>query len=262
MQILCLSLNRPLHLWLTLSSLKLSFDDQELFYSNVIVFDQNSNFVTRSILKRLSKKGCSIVHSKQNVGMLQGWIDLVNLSSSKYLLLMENDWYCNAGNSNWVTDAESILDGFPQISFVKLRQLEDVDNYGKGYVEHQPWTISKLGIREVDTYVERSTTNGSKFFEVFSSNTGFTFNPILIRRHKFLELIYGAVDDVNDKTPLRSGENVLDGRWRSNLENVAAVYDGPFAHTGFHKPINYISLFPIYILFMFKRKLIGIQPKN
>jgi hypothetical protein len=240
----------------------LSFNDQESFYSNVVVFDQNSNFFTRSILRRLDKKGCTIIYSKQNVGMLQGWINLVDSSSSEYLLLIENDWYCNARNSNWVTVAESILDGFSQISFVKLRQLDDVDNYGKGLLEHQPWTISKLGIREVDAYVERSTTSGSKFFEVYSSNTGFTFNPILIRRNKFLELIYGAVDDVNDKTPLRSGENVLDERWRSNVENVAAVYDGPFAHTGFHNPINYAILLPVYLLLMFKRKMIGIQPKD
>ena len=93
--------------------------------------------------------------------------------------------------------------------------------------------------------------SGSEVYVVGSTNTGFTFNPILIRRKKFLELITGTEDDENDVTLLRSGENVIDQRWRSNAENVAAVIDRPFSHIGFHNPLNYLWPFPAYIFMLF-----------
>jgi hypothetical protein len=92
-----------------------------------------------------------------------------------------------------------------------------------------------------------------EYFKVSSEFTGFSLNPILIRRSFLLEILEGASDDSDDATPLRSGENVLDRRWRSNPKNFSASLDGPFRHIGFHNNHNYIWPMPRYILkFIFR----------
>ena len=260
MQVLCLSYNRPFHLWLTLRSLRVSLGDDYLPYSQITIFDQSSRFLTRIVLSMFHKKGCILIKSKNNVGMLEGWKKLVAQSSSDTLLLIENDWFCNTSNADWIKDAVSILDKFDKASFVKLRQIEDIDNYGKNLPEHQPWTIPihdrQSGLDDAHPcFYKEVSESGSEVFIVGSSNTGFTFNPILIRRQKFIELITGSADDVNDVTPLRSGENIIDQMWRSNSENIAAVIDGPFSHIGFHNPRNYVWPFPAYILLHVLRSL-------
>jgi hypothetical protein len=260
MQALCLSYNRPFHFWLTLSSLRLSLGDDYLPYSNIIIFDQSSKFLTRITLNLFAKKGCVVIMSKNNVGMLEGWKQLITKSSSDTVLLIENDWFCNTNNAIWVQDAASILDRSDKASLVKLRRIDDIDNYGKNLPDHQPWTIPvhhrQSGLSATRPCFDVEVSNsGSEVYLVGSTNTGFTFNPILIRRKKFLELITGTEDDENDVTPLRSGENVIDQRWRSNVENVAAVIDGPFSHVGFHNPLNYLWPFPAYIFMFFCRTL-------
>jgi hypothetical protein len=138
MQVLSLSYNRPFHLWLTQRSLRLSLLAGYLPASQIIIFDQNSGNVTKLILNRLSKLGCQVINSNLNVGMLEGWSRLVANSDSEFLLLLKNDWFCNSSDSRWMQDAVAILEKSPDVSFVKLRRLDDIDNYGKGLVDHQP----------------------------------------------------------------------------------------------------------------------------
>jgi hypothetical protein len=157
-------------------------------------------------------------------------------------------------------DAVAILEKSPDVSFVKLRRLDDIDNYGKGLVDHQPWTVTNsTGTPDFEVVLSLS---GSDVYLVQSSNTGFTFNPILIRRTKLLELLSGAVDDPQDLTPLRSGENVLDDRWRSNPRNLAAVIDGPFAHIGFHRRRNYLWPYPLYVIQYVVRSFRGLETRH
>jgi hypothetical protein len=182
--------------------------------------------------------------------MLGAWSNLLDQADSEaaYLLLLEDDWFCDSSNGNWLEEARTILDSFPEISFVKLRSLIDEDNYGIGLKEHQPWTVSAPEKGPSELFEEITSPSGQEFFKVNSKFTGFTFNPILIRTNRLKSLIQGAGDDLSDPTPLRSGENVLDYRWRADALNVAAVIDGPFKHIGFHNNANFFRILPRYVL--------------
>lgn len=257
MQILSLSYNRPLQLWLTHASLRRSLDHIKPTSgrSSIIIFDQNSRKITQLLLGRLEKKvGHQVIYSDRNIGMLEGWLRLLAESESEFLLLVENDWFCDSSNSRWLEDATSILKQTPDVAMVKLRKLRDVDDYGKGLAEHQPWTVA--GPKPVLNFEHELTQSGSEFYVVKSLNTGFTFNPILIRRTKLIELLQKTVDDPEDPTPLRSGENVIDRKWRKDSENIAAVLDGPFGHIGFHNRRNYLWPFFPYLFRFVRRTLV------
>ena len=250
-EILALSYDRPLQLLVTHLSIRLSLG-RKYKVTPIRVFDQNSTRCTRLVLRFLHRNSrVQITWSNENIGMLSAWKELVLKSDCDYLLLLENDWFCDATNSSWFEDACTILDSDPELSLVKLRKLMDVDDYGRGLMEHQPWTV--VGEKVDNNYRVQSARSGNEFFVVSSSFTSFTFNPVLIRREFLVKLLTGAQDDPEDPTPLRSGENVLDERWRGNPRNFAAVLNGPFGHIGFHNRRNYIWPMMAYLLRMISR---------
>lgn len=249
-QALCITWNRPILTAVTLYSLLVCFRQNTEGSPPILVFDQNSKAPTQLALDVVTRRNGRIIRSESNIGMLGAWSNLVDQAESEasYLLLLEDDWFCDSSNANWLEEARRILDSFPEVAFVKLRSLIDEDNYGIGLKEHQPWTVSAQEEMTPELFEKVSSPSGQEFFKVTSQFTGFTFNPILIRKSRLKSLIQGTNDDLSDPTPLRSGENVLDYRWRAEPLNVAAVIDGPFKHIGFHNRANFFRTLPRYVL--------------
>jgi hypothetical protein len=211
-----------------------------------VVLNQNGNRLSQLACKLLSRFNYEILISKTNIGMLEGWKFLSCSSSDDYLLILEDDWFCDSRDPIWLSIGISILEENADVQFVKLRNHDDLDNYGKGRIEHEPWT--QFQPPKPPDFEVSFTSTGEQFYKISSTFTGFTFNPILIRRRNFVGILGVAQDNPLDPTPLRSGENSLDSIWRSSSENTAAVINGPFKHTGFHNKKNYFWPMPAYVL--------------
>jgi hypothetical protein len=241
---------------LTIESLLFSLRDASTKVV-VKVFDNHSNAKTRKYLQGLYRHGVGVEFSETNIGMAGAWSRLSASSAGDFILTLENDWFCNSWTSGWLQDALEILEKNPHVAFVKLRTLIDEDDWGWGKSDHAPWSLCEP---ESELYRVEELSNGAKYFLVSPSKTSFTFNPILMRK-KFrdeLESLY--LDDPENETPLRSGEDAPSDYWRNSLTWWAAVLtNGPFRQKGFYGRFNkYVTLRKYLIGFFFRRVLRGI----
>ncbi len=244
LSILILSWDRPRALELTMSSVIHSLRNSKI-EKEIIILDQNSGFKAKEIIAKWKSQFDRTILLNENIGITQGWNELFNNSKGKYILPLENDWFCDAESDYWLVSAIEILESNKKIGFVKLRKVNDKDDYGHQKLEHSPWT---LGVKGKPYFTLLRLPNGAYYFTASPKNIGFTYNPILMSR-TFREYIHDSFNDnLDDITPLRSGENEVDKFWRSQKEYFGATLKfGPFKHIGFHNLHDKLIIMPIYI---------------
>lgn len=233
-----ISYGRPLLLKLTLESLKLSLKGCDLKVE-VILLDQNSDVLTKSIIKEHYDFIDQVVFLKDNVGISEAWNLMYALSSGKTILPIENDWFCNSKNANWLSHAYEILESDPALAFVKLRKLHD-RQMGYGRLDSEPWTVKPFP-SDVIT-IKQLPSDGSAYYITESAYSCFTFNPVLMKRIFRNEFADYYKDDPDNVTPLRSGEDLPSKMWRRQYQwKSAALTKGPFVHMGFYRSIEFFK---------------------
>ncbi len=240
--IMMLTMNRPIRLLMTCLSTIRSLESVNLEYSIVIV-DQGSRSTGRiatEILSRLFE--ANVIYLPENVGMANGWALAIDFSqTADCYLLLEDDWFCLRNPS--LLDPLLLFLSFPETWFCKLRNLSDVDNFGKHSPIHSPYNSPGYD------YAYESVINkfGLPAYRISSEWTDFTFNPIFLSARALTWVRSRLENDETSNVPARSGENVIDRHWRSKKDADCLVVDGPFRHMGFYKMRYWFTLFPYYL---------------
>lgn len=240
-----ISWNRPFLLELTLSSLFNSIKNSSLAIE-VVILDQGSQQQTLEILNRFLPSIDKVIFLKENIGIAKAFEKLYEASSGEFIITLENDWWCNASNDEWLKDAVEIFKSGPHnLAFLKLRKLFD-RQYGLGSLLHEPWSVKPFP----DAIVEKKIFEGKKsYYQVSAPYNCYTFNPIIIRK-SFRELIAPSYKDLSDNlTPLRSGEELPQKFWQSQTEWVSGtLLNGPFTHAGFPSIKDHVIYLPYFLM--------------
>lgn len=246
--ILILSWNRPVHLFLTLISLKRVLKASNLNFET-IVLDQNSDYFPKLILKifRFSK----IIYLKENVGMAEGWKLLFsNISSeSKFVLQLENDWWCYNDNDDFLNSAIIALEK-PNCAFVKLRKNYDFQA-GTNMLNKEPQTLYPFPF-----HIFEISKVGEEYCLYSNSDYScFTFNPTLMKLEFRNELESHYMNNYEAEIELlRSGEDLPTKYWESQKKWVSGIISNPsFIHIGFHsRRYSFIKLPFFFLIEIFK----------
>ena len=243
-----LSWNRPILLQLTLRSLAYSLRNCSVPFE-IIILDQGSKSKTLALLDQWESQVTKIIRLNQNIGIAAGWDAMYEVSRGDHILPIEDDWFCDASSSAWLITAIKVLKNDSNIAFVKLRRIVDHDNYGYGLITHAPWTVKPYPF---GTYETRRIDEKNHYYCATSEYISFTFNPTLMPR-SFRDYIGSYyLDDPENETPLRSGEDLPSEIWRNQSDHLGAtLIDGPFRHTGFHTRLPKLTTLPKY---MFKSR--------
>lgn len=239
-----LSWNRPLLLKMTLLSLMTSLKKSKVSYE-VILLDQNSEEDTKKIIRDYAGFIDKIVWLDKNIGMAAAWVKMYGISNAEFVLPVENDWWCSSFSSNWLEDAVAVLEEEKNTAFIKLRRLYD-RQYGLGSLEHEPWSVRPF---PKDKVTVGKLDNGSGYYVACARYNCFTFNPVLMRKDFRQEFSCYYMDDPDNKTPLRSGEDRPTAEWRKQDKWCsAALWKGPFRHVGFPSLKEHLFYSPFFIL--------------
>lgn len=145
--------------------------------------------------------------------------------------MLENDWFCDSGNSKFLQDSLEIMEDNPSCAFVKLRAFFDKDDFGHGKLEYSPWSVEG-GLEKLS---KGQTARGSDYFIASPEFSGFTLNPILARGTFLGAIQEEFVNDDRWENPLRSGEEGPSRFWRNQTTWTSALLpDGPYRHIGFY----------------------------
>lgn len=237
-----LSWNRPYLLNLTIGSLVNALEQYTDPYE-IIVLDQGSNKKTKTVLDQWSNKISKLITLDENIGIAGGFNVMFEHSNGAYILPLENDWFYDSNSPRFFSDAISILNSNPKVAFVKLRSVIDRDNYGYGLINHAPWT---LNTDRSDLYEECINKQGCKYYKATSKYISYTFNPVIMcaKFRSYFGKYYK--DDINNSTPLRSGEDLPSKQWRKENYQGCTLLNGPFKHIGFHRRKDRITMTPYY----------------
>lgn len=240
--------NRPIRSLMTIRAAVLALEKVAVSWDFKIL-DQASGPFTRFILRQLSKDGrISVVFLNKNIGMAQGWKLLIEDPHDDLYLMLENDWFCVDSKALGVGIREIKSDS--SLWIVKLRSLNDIDNFGKDSPFHSPYNVHGFE----DKYESRFYSQ--KVGHIISSEwTDFTFNPILFESKVRELLLNSLADNPESQNRERSGESVIDAKWRDLRLARALVLDGDFYHTGFYDKSAWLTRFPFYVLTWLKSEL-------
>jgi GT2 family glycosyltransferase len=223
-----LSMNRPALLSLTLSSVLRALAKSTLNFE-IVLLDNGSNKQTLAVIEQYESRITKAIFCGENTGMGNGWSTLAANSSAEYFLTLENDWWCGRTTDKWLQDAIEILDTYNKIGLVKLRSIGDSNPHGYAEKHYRPWSKLRMD------HVSQGFANGRPFEHAESTETSFTFNPVLVRRELISSLSAAFVDEWNGEQYLLSTENRVNHAWQTqNLWRAAALLRGPFHHIGFH----------------------------
>ncbi|GEM_PF-3560055 len=221
--------DRPWLLDFTLSSLKNSLKHSPI-KREIIILDQNSLPDTKEVIRKYSHFIDKVITMPTNVGMAKAWVKLYGISVGEYIIPIENDWWCDTKNDNWLRHALEVLKSNTQIAFIKLRAIKD-RQYGLESLQHEPWSVSPFPKEIVDI---QKTADGTNYYVADSKYNCFTFNPLLMRREFRDEFDQYYQDNALNKSPLRSGEDLPQAKWREQSKwRGASLTNGPFKHIGF-----------------------------
>ena len=241
LEINVLTYKRPIHFFVTVISLRLLLG-RESGRVKLNVFLQELNHFKKLLIGSLFPN-CTIYVSNKNVGMLAGWQYLSSISERPIVFLLEDDWIAlkNIKKSLKIS-LQAIIAG--ELDFVKLRLINDFDDYGFGKIDSCPWTLNGCE----NLYSERED-----YFLTDNKTVNFTFNPSLMPTSLFKTLVSELLDDESDPTPLRSGENQVITRWRLlHKLKVGQLKHGCFSHIGFHSRRHYVTRLPQIIYLLYK----------
>jgi len=210
------------------------------------ILDQASDEQTLVMLETFTNlhSNINLYKSDRNIGMTNGWINLLQKSHGIFILNLENDWFCDTYSSKFIIESILILHNNDDIKFVKSRHLEDQDNFGYNIPTHSPWNFNNLDKNIVAKY----NLNNYSFFKVFAPYTSYTFNPVIMKKSFAITASKYFMDNPSNPTPLRSGEDAVDTWWRSTQFYCAVLTPGVFKHTGFYKFWTALRFLPFYFL--------------
>jgi hypothetical protein len=240
-----LSWNRPFIILLTLLSIKRVLINAAFDYE-FLILDQNSNWITKQIIKLF--KFDKVIEPSKNIGMANAWTLLNSHRSpnSKFILQLENDWWCCTKNFLFFLDAISVLNSSNEVAFVKLRRNFDFQA-GAYMINKEPQTVYPLPLH-IFKYLPLNNANFSLISD--SRFSCFTFNPTLMQA-RFRDEVADAYTDnmYSSISILRSGEDFPTKFWETqNRWRSAVISNAPFIHTGFHSRRFIILSLPIFYL--------------
>jgi len=235
-----LSFNRPHLLKLTLESLKYSLRNCKIS-REVILYDQNSCEKTKKIIREYTGFIDKIIFADENIGMALGWNYMFDISNGDYIITLENDWLCNSAGSGWLEHGIEIMENHGNMAFVKLRKLFD-GQLGLGSLHHEPWSVKPF---PSDVVKVGYLKDKSEYYYSSPEYNCFTFNPVIMRRDFRKDFSEYYVDDSDNATPLRSGEDKPTAMWREQKKWISAtLLDGPFEHIGFYSRRDFAKYLP------------------
>ena len=226
---------------LTLRSLNNAISARDDLVSATYILDQNSGSRQVNWLRKfITERNGRVISKPSNVGIAKAWAELLKLVNTEFVMLLENDWFCDSDSATFISDALKILSKHNDVGFVKMRSLRDRDDWGRHSTEHSPWNFPD---QEGTLFVQAEIGN-LEYFVCIPQGTSFTLNPILARRTFLESLADNFIDNPLSTTPLKSGEDLPDAAWRGQRDWKAAVLkDGPFRHIGFiRKRDKYLTL--------------------
>jgi glycosyltransferase involved in cell wall biosynthesis len=239
-----ISWNRPWLLKFTLDSLRNSLKGTQVSHE-IIVYDQNSDFETKVIIRDNYDIIDKVVNSQSNNGMAKAWVAMYSLSDGEFIVPIENDWWCDASSDRWLEHALEIMQKEPDIAFIKLRALFD-RQYGHGSINHEPWSVKPF---PKDIVEINELSDGKTYYAAASQYNCFTFNPVLMRKEFREEFDPYYQDNANNYDPLRSGEDLPQEKWREQSKwKSASLTDGPFRHTGFPELKEHALYLPQFLI--------------
>lgn len=222
-----ISWNRPWLLEMTLLSLKKSLRNSNISYE-IILLDQNSEYKTKQVIKKYAHLIDKLICLDKNIGISNAFTMMYKLSQAEYFIHLENDWFCNALNDNWLLSSLDIMNSNKDLAFIKLRKMND-GQYGNGSIYHEPWTVTPFPHEIVDKIVYKN----SFYYVAGSKNNCFTYNPTLMRLNFINKYLITQLDNPENITPLRSGEDAASKIWSAQDEwKGGTLIDGPFIHIG------------------------------
>jgi len=186
-----------------------------------------------------------LIMKSHNLGMASGWQTLIESIDTEYVILLENDWWCSQTDGTWFLDAVAIIQHDSEVGVVKMRATPDHDHCGSGKEQYAPWTIKPI---PTDIVEERDIPDGPSYFYVPSSHTGFSFNPVLVRRRWLSNALASLGHPTPSSSPRISDEDAVDAQWRSQqIYGAAILKPGAFRHTGFYSKYRRIFTLPNYV---------------
>jgi len=240
-----LSWNRPFILFLTLLSIKRVLINASFDYE-LLILDQNSNWITKKIIRLFIFD--KVIEPSSNIGMAKAWalLNSHRSSNSKYILQLENDWWCCTKKVSFFVDAIMVLQSSSEVAFVKLRKNYDFQA-GVNMINKEPQTVYPLPLH-IFYYIPLNNLN----FALISDSrfSCFTFNPTLMKA-EFRDEVADAYTDnkYSDISILRSGEDFPTKFWeKQNRWQSAVISNAPFMHTGFHSRRYIILGVPLFYL--------------
>lgn len=251
---------RPFQLFFTLFFLNLYFIQNKIDYK-IFLFQQGNNLTIKFVLFLFKRRIFYYYNSSHNIGIVKAKkilaenILLNNFHHETIVLQLEDDWLlCNY--NKWLLDSLKLLNQNSNIQYIKLRVNFDQDDFSSSNYLISPWNFENLDIK----YYIHSIEN-TLFYILKSKNTGFTFNP-LIMRLKFFFLVNSNISEENVEglSIERSGERDID-EWVRNFNCEAAVLcSGAFRHLGspglrskiIYIPFRIIKNFITVIISIFK----------
>jgi hypothetical protein len=240
-----LSWNRPFFLLLTLLSIKRVLINATFDYE-LLILDQNSNLLTKIIIRLFNFD--KVIALSTNIGMAKAWTLLNSHRSpnSKYILQLENDWWCFTKSCRFLVDAITVLNISSEVAFVKLRKNFDFQA-GAYMINKEPQTVYPLPLH-IFKYISLNNSNFSLVSD--SKYSCFTFNPTLMKSQFRDEVAEAYTDNkYSNISILRSGEDFPTKFWETQCHwRSAIINNAPFMHTGFHSRRFIVLGLPLFYL--------------
>lgn len=172
-----------------------------------------------------------IIIEETNVGINAGLNNLIRISRGPYFLILENDWWCQPLDFNFLQIAKDILDTDHEVGIVQLRDINDsCEAWGRFKVDYNPFSCSEKQLREAGVpLVECITSNGHKYLKSLFNN-GWNHNPSLVRKSIYEKC--GPLPEAPLNCDLRHGETEMAGRvaglklWTAHINFPVFVHGG------------------------------------
>lgn len=165
-----------------------------------------------------------IIVPNQNYGINVAINQLYGLSRGEYTLLLECDWWCSLGHSNWLKHSKDILDQHSDIGVVQLRSIHDPnENWGYKKPEYSPWSCD-----DMSNVMIRSNYDGTKFLVATNKIAGVNNNPALWRKKMRREL--GNMQEPELWSDLRHGETTYQEKFMKTKWFTAHIWYDVYYH--------------------------------
>ena len=167
----------------------------------------------------------------QNYGINSGFNKLWGISHGEYCLIHENDFLNIKPDFNFLQHAKDILDEFPDVGLVRLRDPWDPwEQWGAEKADYEPLTCRPEIVADHGIKHWRETTSSKYPFHIFEFDNGYNNNPILMRKSLYRET--GPMKETPFGANPREGETDFQRRVKETGCLIAFLNDGVYHHIG------------------------------